>query len=112
VRASLCRGVLPEVLPVRTPATLVDGLLQMAALYCMHHLEGAYLPTDMGAVWCSELALTDAPVDALVRCIETEDREQMCFDAEVVVEGECIIVLQGLTMSRIGGLDDVSSRTH
>ncbi len=94
-----------ESLPTRIPATLLDGVLQMAAVYGMHHFEGTYLPTDIDTLWCSESALTDAPVEAIVVYRESQETNCICVDAEITIKGERVLLLQGLTMSRVGSTD-------
>jgi acyl transferase domain-containing protein/NAD(P)-dependent dehydrogenase (short-subunit alcohol dehydrogenase family)/acyl carrier protein/NAD(P)H-dependent flavin oxidoreductase YrpB (nitropropane dioxygenase family) len=90
-------------LPTRTPATLVDGLLQIAAIYCLHHLESPYLPSAITELWCSEDSVTDKPVDALVRCTDdTASGNVVQFDAELLVEGVPVMIARGVTLSRIG----------
>ncbi|MBT3193356.1 MAG: SDR family NAD(P)-dependent oxidoreductase [Verrucomicrobia bacterium] len=89
-------------LPCRTPAALIDGLLQVAALYCLHHLEAAYLPTAVDELWCCGEAITCASAEVIAVHRDTsDDGQHVRFDASLAVDGEPVVV-RGLTMSRVG----------
>lgn len=86
--------------PVNIPAALIDGLMQISALWCHRRGLGAFLPVGMEQVWWSGKAADVDRLAARVWPVGTEERETMAFDAVLRSAGRPLVIIRGLTMSR------------
>lgn len=82
-----------------TPLTSVDGLFQMAALYCHAHGLGIFLPVGISSLWWSGSPLAAGIVDACLWPTGVE-KEHRTFDAAIFKEGSVAIILRSLKMAR------------
>jgi acyl transferase domain-containing protein/NAD(P)-dependent dehydrogenase (short-subunit alcohol dehydrogenase family) len=100
VRAMLQRKPGSASLPACIPATLIDGLFQMAAVYCLHHEGDPFLPTAIDCLWCEEPDAAMPILEGLVVCTG-RDNEHMYFEAHAMTGKKTAIVLKRLVMTRM-----------
>ena len=86
--------------PAMVPAAAVDGLLQIAALWCHRRGLGAFLPVGMEKLWWSGKAIGDGRLTAWVWPVGSQEGETMTFDAVLRSAGRPLVIIRDLTMSR------------
>ena len=104
-QADLCNNSLPvykeNIQSSGLPIALIDGLLQMANLYCTSHNLGNYLPTGIDHLWWSGIECNDSTLEATVWPSGEKDGNTITFNARIESKNETLILFENLTMTQV-----------
>lgn len=83
----------------RMPAALVDGIFQMAAVFCHVHKLGSFLPTGVERLWWSGREVEQKDVKVVVWTVGKAGGSSVKFNAVVEDEGGTLIKMNHLVLT-------------
>jgi hypothetical protein len=90
-----------ETLTAQLPLAWIDGLFQMAALYCHALDQGTYLPTGIGRLWYRGVPSKRHPVRAWVWPVRSgRDSVQCAFNGLILDGRQPVLMLQQCLMTQ------------
>jgi len=83
----------------RIPVALIDGVFQMAAVFCHVHDLGSFLPTGVKSLWWSGVESKGKDIEATVWTDGKADGSNMSFNVVVEAGGQILLKMHDLVLT-------------